>query len=242
MDMESNAQISREYITRLRDWAQTYFSEILGRQGFVSYNGEDTSWYRLADGQLLQSVYLYGVACESEFHVKIGYGIHPLFIKAPIPQQCRLLDWVDTEVMTQIHFFPPMVPLDGSYPLMFPATAQHGAERLREFIFPLFEQTKTMENAYAWYKARYQAMETALLSYATPEFIDWAIYMKDRDVYPMCLRALEQKNTPAGSSCARRREAQIGAMNGSSLDEYIRLLEAEAEKNALLLREKLGIQ
>lgn len=239
MNYDSYSHISRTDSLQLRQWARGCFAKPLREQGFVCYPGADTSWYRLVDGQLLQSVYLYGVVSKQATNVKIGYGMHPLFIEAPLPQRLQVQDWIDSEIMTQIHFFPPLTAVEEYGGLMLPLTPQRGAEKLREFIFPLFEQSKTVEKAYAWYKARYLAMETAVRSYATPEFIDWAIYMDDRKLYPMCLRALEQKKEPLAPECAEKRAAQIEAMRNGLRDEYVKRLEAEKAENAKRLRKIL---
>lgn len=227
---------------RLQAWSRLYFADILREAGFVSFQSEDISWYRLVNGELLQTVYLYSKSSSAfTAFASIGYGMHPLFISAPMPQKPVVRGWTDDEIMTRIRLQPPLTTTAEIPSLMVPATDLRGAEKLVEFILPLFEECATMTDAYLWYKSRYLAMETPKRTFATLEFIDWAIYMDDTEFYPFCLRALEQKNCSIDAKAQQKKEAQIAAMRDGQRDVYLKALETKRKRNITRLQNKVGI-
>ena len=64
--------------------AKMIYEDKLISAGFVSYNNEGLSWYKVLNGCILQSVYLYSLFPRAPFLMAEGYGCHPLFIPAPI--------------------------------------------------------------------------------------------------------------------------------------------------------------
>lgn len=226
---------------RLQVWSRMYFADKLRAAGFISYNGEDLSWYRLVDGQVLQSVYLYSRSSSFTAFASVGYGMHPLFISAPMPQKPVVRGWTDDEIMSKIHLRPPLTTTAEAPSLMVPATDLRGAEKLDEFILPLFEEHTTMVDAYLWYKARYVAMETQKRTFATLEFIDWAIYMDDTEFYPFCLRALEQRNCSYDPKDQKKKEAQIAAMRDGQREAYMKTLNTKMKRNMTRLLKKVEI-
>lgn len=226
---------------RLQAWSRLYFAEKLRAAGFVSCKGEDLSWYRLVDGEVLQSVYLYSMHSGMFAMGSIGYGMHPLFISAPMPQKPVVQGWTDDEIMSRIHLRPPLTTTAEAPSLMVPATDSRGAEKLDEFILPLFEEHATMVDAYLWYKSRYVAMETQKYTFTTQEFIDWAIYMDDTEFYPFCLRALEQKDCSIDAKAQQKKDAQIAAMRDGQREGYMKVLNTNKKRNMTRLEKKVGI-
>ena len=43
----------------LQKWSRTYFADHLRELGFVSWRGEDLSWYKLVGGEVLLTIYLF---------------------------------------------------------------------------------------------------------------------------------------------------------------------------------------
>lgn len=226
---------------RVQAWSRMFFAEHLKENGFVSYCDEDISWYRLVNGELLQTVYLYSRSSSAfTAFASIGYGMHPLFISAPIPQKPVVRGWTDDEIMTRIRLQPPLTTTVEIPSLMVPTTDLRGAEKLDEFILPLFEECATMTDAYLWYKSRYLVTETPKRTFATPEFIDWVIYMGDTQMYAFCIRALEQWNMP-DKKTQQKKKTQIAAMRDGQRDIYLKTLETKKKCNITRLQNKVGI-
>ena len=70
--------------------ARGIYAEKLKKAGFISYNGDDLSWYRVINNEILNTVYLFSslnMFSITPLRMEVGYGMHPLFIPAPIPQK-----------------------------------------------------------------------------------------------------------------------------------------------------------
>ena len=79
---------------------------------------------------------------------------------------------------------------------MAPATEQCGVEYLDEEVFPLFDQVHSIEDAYQMYRKRYidrEQRSPSHYAFTTLEFDDFAIFMNDQEIYPLCLRSKANK-------------------------------------------------
>ena len=118
------------------------YPEVLRDAGFVSYNGEDLSWYKVLNHEVLQTVYLYSDCGRFPLTLEIGYGIHPLFIPAPVPQKVVTQGLWWNEVHTSIMLPTPQAPLAVNACVSCPTEGRHGIERLEEIAFSKFNQTQ----------------------------------------------------------------------------------------------------
>lgn len=235
--------------THLQQWARAVFSEKLKKAGFISYQNEDLSWYKVINGEVLLTVYLHTFSPVNPLVPAIGYGMHPLFIESPLPQKVSVRGWVDNEVMARIYFNTPKIQFDESTYVLCPNTPLRGAEKLDEVLFPLFSSVHTIRDAYLVYKSRYlEYAQTTPKSYdwrvrdilLTNDFIDMAIYLDDKEMYPICLHSLEEKI--GWKKEEKRTQAQIQAIKFGNRNAYLEELDSRRLKLSRKLEDKLDIK
>lgn len=69
----------------LQKWSRTYFADHLRELGFVSWRGEDLSWYKLVGGEVLLTVYLFDSFGYLPMMPCLSYGTHAAFVKPESP-------------------------------------------------------------------------------------------------------------------------------------------------------------
>ena len=229
------------------------YPEVLRDAGFVSYNGEDLSWYKVLNHEVLQTVYLYSDCGRFPLTLEIGYGIHPLFIPAPVPQKVVTQGLWWNEVHTSIMLPTPQAPLAVNACVSCPTEGRHGIERLEEIAFSKFNQTQSLRDCYAYHKEYYQKWiaegrakypERDWINFITSlEFVDEAIYMADQEMYPTCTRTVKERLSGYLDEKARERtQLRLEVLNGEHRDEYVAYLDRQKELFANKLEKKLGIR
>lgn len=226
------------------------FAESLEKQGFVSYNGDQLSWYRVVNHEILQSVYFFSV-WRFPFLVNIAYGIHPLYICAPIPQKVYIprSAFSDTEVAWELReaLRGPKVLYEGSS-INCLATPKRGLENLENIVYPKFEALQTGTDVYRYYKELYESLG----EYASSEwYLDQVIYEGDTTQYPFCLHRfgdwrniLEELRfrTQKQQKILERLQARLEAIESGNTAPYIAFLEKQKKAFTKKLETKLGIQ
>lgn len=141
----------KEIKADLQDCVRTVFAEVLRQEGFQSYRGEDLSWYRLVNDELVQSVHfmIFQWSCPN---MTIGYGVHPLFV------QPHFLSSAVYNCFMEVKCFPEYPPKTKMFaPWKYPewswvtcaAPILDYFKLLTDEILPRFQKIRTMENAYA---------------------------------------------------------------------------------------------
>lgn len=233
----------------LMRWANGTFSERLINKGFVSYHGEGLSWYKVVNNEVLLTVFFHAFSPVVPMVPAIGYGIHPLFIEAPIPQKVVVRGWIDNEVMSRIYFAGPKKQFDQNTFVLCPQTPLLGAEMLEEKLFPIFDSVCTVEDAYNFHKLRY-------LKYAsqnhidlfnagneiitTNDFVDIAIYMNDIELFPLCLNDISLKDGWSKKEQPRMNAQRIAIIDNAR-DVYLLQLAKRKQKFVHKLNQKLGV-
>lgn len=229
-------------------WARAHFSEKLKKAGFVSYGNEDLSWYKVVNNEVLLTVYIYASFSIASIGM-VGYGIHPLFINAPVPQKAYVSGWSDNEVMIQVFLRAPVNRLfDANTFVMCPDTPERGAECLDNIIFPLFSNIHNIEDCYAFHKQRWIEAEKRRevrgdspdYPFATNDFIDMAIYMEDKEIYPKCVHDLESRRNWSNKKEQARMELQRQVFELGQREEYLKVLEKRRNQFVRRLNKKLG--
>lgn len=217
---------------RLQYWSRNFLADKLRDEGFISYNNEDLSWYRIVNGELLHTVYLFTKTARAWAFAEIGFGVHPLFIPAPIPQKCVVTDWWENEVLTGYLHRGSWTSIPGEPYLVAPATKLCGAENLDTGVFSWFRRCQTLEKSYAMYKKRYLHPETSRISPSlrpgasehsgvTLPFIDCAIYLNDSDIFSYCIHDLNRRNMTYHKKNQEKKEAQLKALCGGEHEKNI---------------------
>ena len=237
----------REYHMAL--WSKKYCYQKLMDQGFVSYQDKGLSWYKVIEGSIIQTVYLYSNTSFMPF-ATIGYGCHPLFISAPLPQKVTVPGYGRGDVvMSSLHLPTPLVS-DMDCPPMHTKSPGGGSELLDEIVFPQFNQIHTMEEAYWVHREAHRKRIEEHLSkrswadyngrVACMNFMDWLIYMEDWDMLKYCDRDLSL-SLCIDDRQRKRVKAQRAAIYDGKRDEFMVMLERRKKRFVNSLEKKVGI-
>jgi len=254
---EENMKSSDQKIDRkkhLQRYAKSVFSEKLRQRGFVSYKNEDLSWYKVVNGEILMTVYIFTAWPIIPIIPYIGFGIHPLFVEAPIPQKVSIRGISNDEVMTTVTLGSPVKVFDENTLVQCPISKGHGAEKLENEIFPIFDSIGSIEDIYRFYKNRYfsykQYWNERGMEYdinVSGAFIDMAIYLGDTQMYPLCQRKIELMNQRDLSSYWTKRDMERNQLRYYAIADgqrtmYLEKLEKRKEMNLRTIERKLGIR
>lgn len=233
-------------------WAKFYFAEKLTAAGFVSYNQEFLSWYKVVNQEVLLTVYLYNSVSGLPAIPELGYGYHPLYITAPVPQSfsVRGYGWDDV-LMNIVSFDRPAGKLFDAHTLVdHPATPEGGAEKLNEIVFPVFDQIHCAEDAYRLhtelflnrlkeYQCKFPGQEyNGRISCL--DYIDELIYYGDPEMLQIFARDTTVRGGLFGKNL-HRVHAQYSAIFEGKREEYLEILEKRRQKNIKNLRKKLNL-
>lgn len=243
---------------QLQYCARKIYAERLRQAGFVSYNEEDLSWYKVVNGQVLHTVYLFSMHTSVPLLLTVGYGYHPLFVPAPIPQKIAFGDIPDDEGMRWVRKpSAKYATYDGT--LVFcHSSAKCGEEILDENVFPELDIAATEEGAYELHRDRcikkvseYKKRgELASLQIVGSEWLaDEAIYFGDREIQQLMISQLiRQRDSAENSKVASKRKklewrkAQVEAIQSGDCETFLTMLEARKRRFIKDLDRKLGIQ
>ena len=227
----------------IQKFARTYFADHLRDLGFVSWRGEDLSWYKLVGGEVLLTVYLFDTFGMKPMMPVLTYGMHAPFVKPEMPQKVTMREaGFVTETMNFMYFDNPMRQMAPDIQVMATDTADGGYRKFEETVLPILDGIHNLEDAYRPFREYYIDRRVELMQrapqyadrqvFASIDFLDEAIYLNDTEIMELCAR------DPDLWLSIRRREAkrlqmQKNALNGHR-DEYLR--ELELRKNRILRR------
>ncbi len=224
------------------------FAPKLEAAGFRSYRGENLSWYRLVNGELLQTVYFYS-PFNFPMLVELGYGMHPLYLPAPMPQKIHISSYFNSEIMWWLRggtLGGKRLYKDTCINCL--ATPEMGAELLTERIFPIFEENQTIDAAYEYFKNLYLGMPPG---WTSESFMDQVIYRGDADMYDWCLQHFRgwydlisgyKFKTKEDEQRLKRFKPKIDALETGNRDACIEALEMQKKKFIKKLERELGIR
>lgn len=192
----------KERKEQLQRCARAFHADMLRNEGFVSYKGEDLSWYRIINNEVLQSVHIFINSCRWP-RLQMGYAAHPLFIMPWLPLGLvpkMTVPWGDEIMKTDLYPYSECI-FDEKTPISCPRTDKIGAERLTEVVFPIFREIHTAKDAYLYHKKLF--MQQVAKAGLTPleaigqvsfsaELGDEVVYFEDKELYPTCLEAAKR--------------------------------------------------
>lgn len=235
----------------LQKWARTYFADHLRDLGFVSWRGEDLSWYKLVGGEVLLTVYLFDSFGYLPMIPCLAYGMHAPFIKPEMPQKVTMREsgWV-SETMNFLYFDNPMRQMAPGIQVMATDTPDGGYRKFVETVLPIFDGIHTLEDAYRPFREYYIDRRAQLLQkapeyadrqvFASMDFLDEAIWLNDREMLERCTGDPDLW-LPIRRREAKRLQLQKEALNGCR-DDY--LLELQRRKSRILrkLQKEAGLK
>lgn len=237
--------------------ALNIYSYKLKKMGFVSYNDECTSWYKVINNEVINSVYLFSSLGHAPLLMEIGYGIHPLFIPAPIPQKLIFTGSHNDEIMREVRGQFKYSLYQGTS-VMCHNTEERGAELLDTEVFPIFGKAKSELDAYIIHRNsflnrtnfdKYGNNRCEIQVAVSGWFADEAIYFGDKDIQMMIIKQLiwqkecmERGDMYSGRGKLEWHKARIAAIQDGEIDNFLTILEARKKRFIKDLDRKLGIQ
>lgn len=250
---QNNQHITTRYSSLKEEqmslWAKKYFYHKLTDQGFVSFQDKGLSWYKVIDQSIIQTVYLFS-GTASMLIPELGFGCHPLFIPAPLPQKLVVSGYGRDDVIMSICRFPlPKICYSDSIILQAKSPGA-GAELLDEIVFPQLSQIHSIADAYNIHRYSNQKRIERFLSekswadysgWATcREFMDELIYMSDWDMLKYCDRDLSL-SLCINDKDRKRVQEQRAAIYDGKRDEFLAMLEKRKKRFITQLEKKVGI-
>ena len=235
----------------LQKWSRTYFADHLRELGFVSWRGEDLSWYKLVGGEVLLTVYLFDSFGYLPMMPCLSYGTHAAFVKPEMPHKVteRSVGGV-FETMSYMYFDTPMRQMAHDIQVMATDTPDGGYRRFEETVLPIFDSIYTLEDAYRAFREYYlerraRRMERApqfmdQMPFASMDFMDEAIWFHDTEMMELCARDPDLWY-PIRKKEAKRIQMQKDALNGHR-DEYLRELEQRKSRYLRKLQKEAGLK
>ena len=239
----------------MQKYARRYFAEKLRAHSFVSYHDEDLSWYRVVNGEVLQSVFLFYAFPMIPLLPYIGYGMTPLFIETPVPQDVYVQSGLRRdELMTAVCMDPPRHQVAEDIWIQSTWSDECGAEKLDEEVFPILDRIHSISDVYEFYKSRH--FETVRINQeqgwdyhinVSDHFVDMAIFQNDKQMYPYCQERIERmlKRVPRGKywtkQDAARTMLRYRAIAEGQRDMYLEELEKRKKAFEKKLKNKVGI-
>lgn len=242
----------------LQHCAKKIYAERLRQAGFISYNEEDLSWYKVMNRQVIHTVYLFSMHTSIPLLLTVGYGCHPLFIPAPIPQKIAFGDIPDDEVMRWVRKPSAKYATYDDTLVLCHSSEKCGEEILDENVFPELDVAATEESAYELHRDRCikkvseckKRGELASLQIVGSEWLaDEAIYFDDREIQQLMVpQLIRQRDSAENSKVASKRKklewrkAQVEAIQSGERESFLMMLEARKRRFIKDLDRKLGIQ
>ena len=235
----------------LQKWARTYFADHLRELGFVSWRGEDLSWYKLVGGEVLLTVYLFDSFGYLPMMPCLSYGTHAAFVKPEMPHKVteRSVGGV-FETMSYMYFDTPMRQMAHDIQVMATDTPDGGYRKFEETVLPIFDKIHTLEDAYRPFREYYierraQRLERVpqfmnQMPFASMDFLDEAIWFHDTEMMELCARDPDLWY-PIRKKEGKRIQMQKDALNGH-WDEYLRELERRKNRYLNKLQKEAGLK
>ena len=234
----------------LQKWSRTYFADHLRDLGFVSWRGEDLSWYKLVGGEVLLTVYLFDSFGYLPMIPCLAYGMHAPFVKPEMPQKVtmREVGWV-SETMNFLFFDTPKRQMAPNLQVMSPDTPDGGYRQFEETVLPILNGIQTLEDAYRPFREYYLDRRVSLLErapqyadrqvFASMDFLDEAIWLNDVEMMERCARDPDLWY-PIRRKEAKRIQLQKDALSGHR-EEYLRYLEQHRDRILRKLQKEAGL-
>lgn len=247
------------------NYVKAVFAERLRSEGFYNLDDQYLCWYRLVSDDLIHTISFITRYGGSVIMLEVGYGMHPLFMKPFYTKNVRLNDDPCDHGRLSFSNLEENCPINAMMYMPYapdawvsaPGRDGRGIYTYDGIIGPQMQQVQTIEAAYEWLKQKYiyfcrGDMKNAFQS-PCPTFIDEAIYLDDREMYPFCKREAMKCINQCKNSIARFPNKRIfkddlayyeqlkKVFFEDGREEYLQILEQRRKKNLADARKKMGI-
>ncbi len=241
------------------------FAPTLLAEGYCCPDERLLCWYRIVNGEMLNSVCFYHMWAAQPFFVNIGCGTHPLFAK-PVyfSRAVYSRDFLDAARFREFMVHTSggnggcFYDLENNNIVFHPNTPERGLEFYRQDAKPWLDKASTIASAYALHK-EYIKIGTPLPDVPYQRkipstVISEAIYVEDTSVWDACKVAVQEdiaynkkwaeakpQNT-AFSAALELAQWQYRALNEGDRAGFLQYLEREKEKNIKYIRRYIGLE
>lgn len=234
--------------------SQIYIREIhrdtLVENGFSSLNGDDIAWYRIVNGEVLQSVHFLTRHTFRPIFMGMAYGCMPLYLEPMFPKGVYLYGLPhSSEICKEVLLMQGQVIRNYSETssVLCPMEGGRGLDILKEEILTPLNQIDSADACFAHHRSRYESRDT--WRNMSLQFIDEVLYRQEQDLYEVCKkrvghllanldRNFSAKQIPSAKS---HLELQQAVLLGENREDFLNTLEKRKQKTLRILRNKAGI-
>ena len=234
--------------------AQIYIREVhrdtLVENGFSSLNGDDIAWYRIVNGEVLQSVHFLTRHTFRPIFLGMAYGCMPLYLEPMFPKGVYHYGLphaseICTEVLLQGRVNRPYSQMSS---VMCPMEGGRGLDILKEEILTPLDQIDSADACFSLHRSRYARSNT--WHNMSLQFIDEVLYRQEQDLYEIgrkrvshLLANLERNyiSSKQISSAESHLELQKTVLLGGDREVFLNTLEKRRQKTLRILSKKAGI-
>lgn len=261
--MKNSKQLRNEHAKR---YIQAVFERRLKEEGFVCPDEKLLCWYRVKNREIVHTLIFFSLWSNIPLSVCIGYGIHPLFNK-PIFHQG--IDFPKRPINNDECFCEQSIienyPVNAMRYCQYAENIavyapEHSGRGLYTFdgvLLPAMDSACSVRTAYEYHKHRRSTRRLASLGnelgVLSRSFIDMALYLDDREVYPLCRARIPEAVCMYKKLCAKfpgNTEYRQSLADWEQLhtaffdcgrDEYLAVLEERKNENIAYLKNTLGL-
>lgn len=177
----------------LYEHAQQYIREVMAdllcQEGFVSWEGEDIHWFRVAGGNVLHAIYFISDMSFPSF-LCMRYCCTPLFIP-PISTkgicQKNMPGYEQYGWDKQLSKKHNRIYREPDVMVHCPADEYLGRDLL-EAVLQVLASAQTPEDCYCLHKQWHEKeIQNRVLLNLSPHFVEEVLYWDDQDLYPTCM-------------------------------------------------------
>lgn len=243
-------------------YVQSVFEKRLREEGFVCPDEKLLCWYRLHNGEIVNSIVFFSVWSNMPLMLSVGYGIHPLFQK---PVYTGSVNFPKRPIEAEHFLQQPLVenrPINAmgyiryaeDIQVMAPGCDGKGIYTFDEILLPQMNSVDSVETCYLRHKnnrLNYKNDDPATKFASISDiFVDEAIWVDDTQAYPYCIHRtinlIERyqqycKDNPGNTSyqtALHNWELRKSALVDGTRRAYLRVLEKRKQENLAYMKKK----
>ena len=197
---------NKEILEASQQYIRAVFADRLREEGFVSPNSCDFMWYRVVNQEVINSIFFYTGSRYEPISLRMGYGVHPLFITPYVPKDVytrnppyNLVIFSDEVILSEerpnIGERGHAIFYAGDYWVDMPMGKDKGLYTFDGIILPQMENTRTQRACFDLHKELVLSEPVIYpkdmlitldrkLNRASGDYFDEAIFFNDQELFP----------------------------------------------------------
>jgi len=262
--------MAKKHIANLhaKNYVDAVFAQSLLDDGFVCPDDKSLCWYRVTNGEIINSIFFVSSWSNLPLMLDIGYGIHPLFSMPLYLHSVQYNGFEGREICTEKPLLEPDLSVPMGYRKYSPDASVYAPNRgtrglytYQGIVKPLMDRATSVSSCYALHKESYASSYAAgphkdtddMFIGISQTFIDEAIFVDDVEIYPYCKREVTRWITnikPLTEKYPQKKEyinilqqleQQHNALFNDGREEYLSILEQRKAKTVRTLRKRFAI-